>query len=99
MSFIYNAYIPGGEPYEKIPEENPPGFDGIFSSIFRKFGEQDDEGSKGKLSGLLKKIGLDKLDSGDILLLLILFLLLREGDHSDIFILLAIAAVFLFDND
>ncbi len=97
MSFIYNAYIPGGEPYEKIPEESPPGFD--FSSLFKKFGERDEEGGKGKLSGLLKKFGLDRLDSGDILLLLILFLLLREGDHSDIFILLALAAVFLFDND
>lgn len=99
MSFIYNAYIPGGEPYEKIPEEDPPGFDGIFSSLFGKLGERETEGTKGKLSGLLKKFGLDRLDSGDILLLLILFLLLREGDHSDIFILLAIGAVFLFDND
>ena len=65
MSSIYNAYIPGGGPYEKIPEEHPPGFESMFSSLL---------GSKGTggLSGLLGKLGLGKLDSGDILLLLIL---------------------------
>lgn len=81
VSSIYNAYIPGGGPYEKIPEEHPPGFESMFSSLL---------GSKGTggLSGLLGKLGLGKLDSGDILLLLILFLLWREGDHFDLVLLL-----------
>ena len=50
-------------------------------------------GSKGTggLSGLL--------DSGDILLLLILFLLWREGDHFDLVLLLALAFLFLRDSD
>ena len=92
MSSIYNAYIPGGGPYEKIPEELPPGFESMFSSLL---------GSKGTggLSGLLGKLGLGKLDSGDILLLLILFLLWREGDHFDLVLLLALAFLFLRDSD
>mgnify|MGYP006924268984 CR=1 FL=1 len=57
-------------------------------------------GSKGTggLSGLLGKLGLGKLDSGDILLLLILFLW-REGDHFDLVLLLALAFLFLRDSD
>ena len=57
-------------------------------------------GSKGTggLSGLLGKLGLGKLDSGDILLL-ILFLLWREGDHFDLVLLLALAFLFLRDSD
>lgn len=49
--------------------------------------------------GLLGKLGLGKLDSGDILLLLILFLLWREGDHFDLVLLLALAFLFLRDSD
>ena len=53
-------------------------------------------GSKGTggLSGLLGKLGLGKLDSGDILLLL-----WREGDHFDLVLLLALAFLFLRDSD
>ena len=51
-------------------------------------------GSKGTggLSGLLGKLGLGKLDSGDILLW-------REGDHFDLVLLLALAFLFLRDSD
>ena len=87
---MYNAYIPGPRPYEKIPEEVPPGSDTASSSLL---------GSKlGGLSGLLKKLGLDRLDTGDLLLLLLLFLLLREGDQWDPLLLLALAFLFLSDN-
>ena len=42
---MYNAYIPGGEPYETIPEDHdPPGFHHLFEK----------EGSA--ISGLLKKL-------------------------------------------
>ena len=54
---------------------------------------------KGLGSGLLEKLGLSKLDSGDILLLLILFLLWREGDHFDLVLLLALAFLFLRDDE
>ena len=93
MSSIYNAYIPGDGPYEKIPEEHPPGSDTVFSSLLGS-----KLGGKG-LSGLLGKLGLDKWDSGDLLLLLILFLLWREGDNFDLILLLALALLFLRDSD
>ena len=92
MSSIYNAYIPGPGPSEKIPEEHPPGFESVFSSLLGGKG-------KGLGSGLLEKLGLSKLDSGDILLLLILFLLWREGDHFDLVLLLALAFLFLRDDE
>ncbi|MCI6990390.1 MAG: hypothetical protein MR910_03015 [Clostridiales bacterium] len=94
MSSIYNAYIPGPGPYEKIPEEYSPGSDTVFSSLLG--GKLT--GGKG-LSGLLGSLGLDKWDSGDLLLLLILFLLLREGDHFDLVLLLALVLLFLRDGD
>ena len=58
-------------------------------------------GSKGTggPSGLLGKLGLGNLDSGDSRLLLILFLLWREGDHFDLVLLLALAFLFLRDSD
>ena len=95
MSSIYNAYIPGGVPYEKIPEGSPPGRDSHASSVSGKSSGSPLAG----LSGLLGKLNLNKLDSGDLLLLLILFLLLKEGDGSDWVLLLALAAVFLLDGD
>lgn len=87
---MYNAYIPGCEPYETIPEEPAPGS--------KQAPPQTDAGATGGLSGILKKLGLGKLDSGDLLLLLILFLLLREGDKFDSVLLLALAAIFLLPD-
>lgn len=87
---MYNAYIPGCEPYETIPEEPAPGS--------KQTPPQKDAGAPGGLSGILKKLGLGKLDSGDLLLLLILFLLLREGDKFDSVLLLALAAIFLLPD-
>lgn len=55
-------------------------------------------GSKG-LGGLLHKLGLDHWDSGDLLLLLILFLLWREGDSFDLVLLLGLALLLLRDSD
>ena len=91
MSCIFNAYIPGEGPYEKIPEDRPPGSGGIFSSLLGP-------GMAGGVQGLLGRFHLDRLDSGDLLLLLILVLLLREGDRSDAVTVLAIAAVLLLTD-
>ena len=75
MSSIYNAYIPGEGPYENIPEEHPPGWGATLSSLLG--------GKGGGLTSLLQKLGFGKVDSGDLLLMLILFLLWREGDQLD----------------
>ena len=93
MSSIYNAYIPGGVPYEKIPEGSPPGRDSYASSVSGKSSGSPLAG----LSGLLGKLG--KADSGDLLLLLLLFLLFKEGDQTDWVLLLALASVLLLDGD
>lgn len=93
MSFIYNTYIPGGRPYEKIPEGSPPGREPQAPSDAGKTPGSPLAG----LSGLLGKLG--KADAGDLLLLLILYLLFKEGDQNDWILLLALAAVFLLDGD
>ena len=84
---MYNAYIPQKVPYEKIPEESPPGFDPSCL-----------EPAAQGLKGLLDRLGLGKLDTGDLLLLLLLFLLLKEEGQGDTILLLALASVFLLDS-
>ena len=85
---MYNAYIPQPPPYEKIPEDHPPGIETSCGSP---------PPSKG-LKGLLDQLGLGKIDTGDLLLLLLLFLLLKEDDQGDMILQLALAAVFLLDG-
>lgn len=85
---MYNAYIPKDPPYEKIPEDHPPGFDKSWDAV---------PSAKG-LKGLLDGLGLGTIDTGDLLLLLLLFLLLKEDDQGDLLLLLALAAVFLLDG-
>ena len=89
---MYNAYIPNGIPYEKIPEEQaPPGSDSSIPPGSRL---------KEKLSHLLHRFfEWDSLDSGDLLLVLILFLLFKEEDRSDALLLLALAALFFLSED
>ena len=91
MSSIYNAYIPGEGPYENIQEEHPPGWGAALSSLLG--------GKGGGLTSLLQKLGFGKVDSGDLLLMLILFLLWREGDQLDWVLLLGLALLFLRDSD
>ena len=91
MSSIYNAYIPGDGPYENIPEEHSPGWGATLSSLLG--------GKGGGLTSLLQKLGFGKVDSGDLLLMLILFLLWREGDQLDWVLLLGLALLFLRDSD
>ena len=86
---MYNAYMPGWEAYETIPEDTPPGSDGLFSFL---------KGGGNSLSGLLEKLGIGRLDTGDLLLLLILYLLLKEDDQMDPLLLLALGAAFLLDD-
>ena len=44
----------------------------------------------------MKKLGPERLDSGDVLLILILLLLWKEGEDKDL--LLALAGAFLLGN-
>lgn len=59
------------------PDENDPPYpsDGVFRRLLQQLGFSGTEKSQTPWEGL----GLGKLDSGDLLLLVVLFLLLREG--------------------
>lgn len=55
-----------------------------------KLGELFDRDKSGGISGLLGALGLEEMDSGDILLLLIVLFLLAEGDNLDLVITLGL---------
>ena len=103
---MYNRYIPGNTRYEPIRE--PPRTVGPFRQ--RKDAQRPPppptkeanppEGIIGGLSGLLKQVHLEQIDSGDILLILILIFLFLEGDdNTELLIALGLLLVFgLFDR-
>lgn len=65
---------------------------GIFRGLLENFGLNLEEGS---LSGLLRRFHLEDLDGGDILLgLIILFLILEDGDDLDLIITLGLMILF-----
>lgn len=55
-----------------------------------KLGELFDRDKSGGLGSLLGALGLEDMDSGDILLLLIILFLLSEGDNLDLVITLGL---------
>lgn len=110
---MYNRYIPEDDAYTRVeaspsrpphgqgpgPYRQPPfrlpdflsGKEGLSSLLGGREG--------GGLSGLLKAIHLDRFDSGDILLLLILLYLLVEGDDLDLVIALGLVLLMGFLDD
>ena len=65
--------------------------DGAYTPVPQERREQHRSGG---LRELLKSLSLDRLDSGDILLVLIVLLLWKEGEDKDLLIALG-AALFL----
>ena len=51
------------------------------------------DGKKGFLSGLLGKLKLDEIDTGDLLLLVILFLLFKDGEDEELLIALGLLLI------
>lgn len=101
---MYNRYIPSGTPYEQVSEQ-----DTSRASEPRHAQEETRrpstpppprgagplEGITGWLGGLLKNFHLEKLDSGDILLILILlFLFLESDDNLELVITLGLLLLF-----
>ncbi|MCD8005179.1 MAG: hypothetical protein LUD69_07720 [Oscillospiraceae bacterium] len=80
---MYNRYIPADSAYRPLEPESqgaPPSPGPL-------------EGLVGRLGGLFQ--GFGKIDSGDILLLLILLLLCADGeDNLDVLIVLGLAVAF-----
>lgn len=85
---MYNRYIPAGSAYQPLEEDggqDAPAHSGPL------------EGVGDALSGLLKRFHLSHMDSGDLLLLLILLLLVSDGeDRLDWIIVLGLAVAFGF---
>lgn len=108
---MYNRYIPNDTPYERIPDHGSTSRTS-GTQFFRQEtrrppppssskSENPLEGIVGKLGGLLKNFHLEGLDSGDILLVLILiFLFLESDDNLELVITLGLLLLFgLFGND
>ena len=81
---MYNRYIPGAGGYTRIPEEDAPPSRQADSAA------HGPEKGAGALADLLKSLKLDRLDSGDVLLLLILLFLFLEGDDVELMITLGL---------
>lgn len=77
---MYNRYIPNGTAYTRVTEPDP-------SPPHR---EKAESHKPGLLSGLLKSLRLEALDTGDALLLLILLLLFLDGDDIELVIALGL---------
>lgn len=74
---MYNRYIPQDE--------------GVYRPIAPQQTQQKpNPGPAGLLSGLFDRLKLTELDSGDLLLLAVLFLLLRENGDEDLILMLAL---------
>lgn len=112
---MYNRYIPEDESYTPVeppapaprpprPPERPSGSASVRLPDFLNLGGGSlsrlfSGGEGGGLSGLLKTLHLDRFDSGDVLLLLILLYLLVEGDDMELVIALGLALLMGLGED
>lgn len=96
---MYNRYIPAQNRYEAAggpqtgagAKRRPIGA-GLLGGLL---GDRPTEGAGQALSALLKKLHLDDLDAGDILLaLIVLLLILEDGDDLDLIITLGLMILF-----
>lgn len=96
---MYNRYIPNQARFEAAavkpaappPPHHPPkgGLSGLLGSL------GSGEGLGQSVSSLLKSFHLDDLDTGDILLaLIVLLLILEDGDNLDLIITLGLMILF-----
>ncbi len=99
MRATYNRYIPDSDAH--IPVDRPQGQGnapspkpgkaaGLLSGLLGRGSGEENRASQA-LSGLLKSLHLEHLDTGDILLgLIVLFLVLEDGDDLDLIITLGL---------
>lgn len=93
MRNLYNHYIPNDIIFSRIPESeqknNNENKDDKEKTNFIHFFKHQIEKNAG-LSGILKRLKLDDIDSGDILLFLILLFILVEGDDWELALILGL---------
>lgn len=97
---MYNRYIRNDAGvYERIPVEETPPFDppvsgeGPLPPPPPRSEHPPPKGGKGILSGILDKFNLKDVDTGDLLLLLLIFLLFREGEDEELLIALGLLLI------
>lgn len=91
---MYNRYIPqDAGRYERVPEEpsgGPPPDGGTYGP---PPGPPPDGGRRGFLSGILERLNLKNLDTGDLILLLLIFLLYKDGADEELLIALGLLLI------
>lgn len=106
---MYNRYIRNDDgKYERIPVENTPPphpppypppnqntqYENVHTNHERTAPPPPREQEKrGIFSSLLGKLKLDEIDTGDLLLLVILFLLFKDGDDEELLIALGLLLI------
>lgn len=107
---MYNRYIAGSRQQKRDDSNASHGNDARAEGLFgtgRKLFQQlrdpfklfDAEAKNAGLAGILKGLGLEEVDSGDILLLLILLLIFLEGDNTELVITLALMLLLSGEDD
>lgn len=97
---MYNRYIPTQTKYEaagagpSAPSPSRGGLGALLNGL-GKGGTGAGDGIGQAVSALMKRLHLDGLDTGDILLgLIVLFLVLEDGDDLDLIITLGLTILF-----
>jgi len=96
---MYNRYIPAGTVYAPVAEREkaaPRRAPAHTAKPLPDVAEeaQRSEGKKGTgLAGILKLLKLEELDTGDVLLLLIMLFLFLEGDDMELIITLGLILI------
>lgn len=102
---MYNRYIRNDRGvYERIPVQDPPPSPGgpppppPPGEGFRPppppgDGRQPPPKGGGFLQGLLSRFHLDSIDAGDLILLLIIYLLFRDGEDEELLIALGLLLI------
>ncbi|MCI2107022.1 MAG: hypothetical protein LKK00_09985 [Intestinimonas sp.] len=106
---MYNRYYADDAEYRQVGGEQPPhaaaGWEGNNGAPLGGLGSllngllgggKGGERRSSVLSGLLNSLGLEDLDTGDILLLLILLLLVLDSDGDDLELIITLGLVVLF---
>ena len=90
---MYNRYIPNGASYTRVVEEDAPPTQTVPPDAPPPEPDAEAPESAKPASGLgklLRGLKLDGLDTGDVLLLLILLFLFLEGDDMELVITLGL---------
>ena len=96
---MYNRYARNDESvYRHIPQDNAKREPPHAQSRAAPQGQPhhppgSPTGISGLLSGILGKFKLDEIDTGDLLLLVLLFLLFREGEDDELLIALGLLLI------